>query len=153
MTYFRFRSLILSQLMSENTSLSEKYLIGTKHTYTRRFSFEDVNAFALLSGDVNPIHINREAAAQSIFKQVVVHGMLTSALFSTVFGTIYPGKGSIYLGQTLKFLKPVFLDDDITAEVELTEINMERKIGTFATRAFNGKKELVIAGEAKILLP
>jgi len=136
-----------------DVSLTTKYLVGTKHQYVKRFSFEEVNAFALLSGDVNPIHINREAAAQSIFKQVVVHGMLTSALFSTVFGTIYPGKGSIYLGQTLKFLKPVFLDDDVTAEVELTEVNADKKIGTFLTKAYNSKKELVITGEAKILLP
>jgi acyl dehydratase len=139
--------------MPDKLPLSAKYIIGTKHQYTKRFSFEDVNAFALLTGDMNPLHINREAAAASIFKQVVVHGMLTSALFSTIFGTIYPGKGSIYLGQTLKFLKPVFLDENITASVELREVNEEKKFGTFATVCINEKGETVIIGEAKILLP
>jgi 3-hydroxybutyryl-CoA dehydratase len=139
--------------MIENIPLSQKYIVGTKHQYSKRFSFEDVNAFALLTGDLNPLHINREAAAASIFKQVVVHGMLTSALFSSVFGTIYPGKGSIYLGQTLKFLKPVFLDQTITAYVELKEVNEEKKMGTFATYCINEKGETVITGEAKILLP
>ncbi len=139
--------------MSDQLSDTKKYVIGTKQQYSKSFSFEDVNAFAKLTGDVNPIHINREAAAESIFKQVVVHGMLTSALFSTIFGTIYPGKGTIYLGQTLKFVKPVFLDEVIVAEVELTALVEEKRIGTFSTRCTNAKGEVVIVGEAKLLMP
>ena len=74
-------------------------------------------------------------------------------MFSKIFGTIYPGNGGIYLSQNTKFMRPVFVGDSVTAEVELIDFHTEKKIGTFSTRCYNAEGQIVADGEAKIKMP
>lgn len=132
--------------------LYEKYKIGQKESICRIFSQEDVNKFAALTGDTNPIHLNEEFASNSIFGKPVVHGVLASALFSTLLGTIFTKYGGIYLSQNSNFVKPIYIGEKITAEIELIDIRM-KDIGFFNTKCYNEKGEIVIRGEAKCKLP
>ncbi len=118
----------------------------------RTFTREDVEAFARLSGDVNPAHVDAAYAATSIFGRPVVHGMLTASLISTLLGTRLPGRGAIYLSQSLQFRAPVFIGDAVQAEVEITGIDTRRKRVTFACRCMVGGKQ-VLRGEATVLAP
>lgn len=126
------------------------YYIGQKGTFSKTLIESDVYGYAGITGDFNPIHINRVEAQKSIFKKQVCHGMLTASLISTVIGTIMPGKGSVYLEQNCKFVKPVFLNDTITAEVTIVEIDEERRILTLQTDEYNQNHELVVTGNAKV---
>ena len=130
----------------------DKYLIGRKESIKRVFTQEDVNNFANLTGDDNPIHTDIEFASNSIFGKPVVHGVLASALFSTLLGTVFTKYGGIYLSQNSNFVKPIFIGEEITAEIELTDIKM-KDIGFFTTKCFNKKGEVVIRGDAKCKLP
>lgn len=127
--------------------------IGKIVEYTRVFTSEEVRLFAQISLDDNPIHLDEAYAAQSIFQNRVAHGMFTGSMFSRIFGSIYPGEGSIYLSQDLRFMKPVFFDQPITARVELTAYDPEKRIGTFATICSNEEGKPVVKGEARILFP
>jgi enoyl-CoA hydratase len=133
--------------------MKKNYQVGDKTTYTRRFHASDVEAFADLSADDNPIHLDDGFAAATVFKRRVVHGVLTTSMFSKIFGTIYPGVGGIYLSQSAKFLRPVYIGDEVTAEVELIEFNPDKMTGLFSTKCFNEAGEIVVDGEAKIKLP
>ncbi|EPY03471.1 Acyl dehydratase [Magnetospirillum fulvum MGU-K5] len=109
----------------------------------------DVVAFAGISGDFNPVHINEEFAQGTPFKGRIAHGMLSAAFISTVFGTRLPGPGSIYVAQSLKFKAPVRIGDTVTAHVELIALVPERKFATFKTTAtVDGK--VVLEGEATL---
>src|SRR5688500_9560131 len=96
-----------------------RYEIGQTASRTRTITDADVRAFAQISGDTNPIHLDDSYAAQSKFERRIVHGMLTASLISAILGNDFPGTGSIYLGQDIKFKAPVFIGDTITAAVEL----------------------------------
>jgi 3-hydroxybutyryl-CoA dehydratase len=127
--------------------------LNAQHEFIKTFSAEEVTAFANLSQDDNPIHVDDDYARQSIFKQRVVHGVLIVSMFSKIFGTIYPGNGGIYMSQTAKFVRPAFIGDELTARVTLVEFDDEKKRGRFLCEAFNSKAELLLTGEAKILFP
>ncbi len=127
--------------------------IGKIIEYTRVFTAEEVRLFAQISMDDNPIHLDESYAEASIFKQRVAHGMFTGSMFSRIFGGIYPGEGSIYLSQDLRFMKPVYFDQPITAKVELTAYDPEKRIGTFATLCIQEDGKPVVKGEARILFP
>ncbi len=105
----------------------KKLEIGQKACFSKTISEADVYGFAGIVGDFNPVHVNAVAGAESIFGQRVAHGMLVGSLISTVLGTRLPGEGTIYMEQTLKFKKPVFLGDTVTAIVEVDEIINEEK--------------------------
>lgn len=124
------------------------FQIGQTAQLTKTFRDADVRTFAELSLDTNPVHLDEEYARQSLFGQRISHGMLYGSLVSAVLGTQLPGPGCIYLGQTFKFSKPVFLDDTITAQVEVTAINEEKRIITLATTCVNQHGQLVLTGEA-----
>ena len=125
--------------------------IGMFEEVGKTITEADVVNYAGLSLDINPIHLNNEYAKNSIFKERIVHGMLTSGLISAVLGTKLPGEGSIYLSQTLKFISPVKIGDTITAKAEIIDINPEKKIITIKTTCINQNKNIVIDGEAKVL--
>ncbi len=122
-------------------------------TYTRSFSPEEVATFARISNDDNPIHLDEDFAARSIFGKRVVHGILVTSMFSKIFGTIYPGNGGIYLSQNTKFLKPVFVNMEITARVELISFEADSRKGLFSTEILDQNDRLMAVGEAKILFP
>ena len=120
--------------------------IGQSYSLSKRFSTEEVEQFAALSMDSNPIHINKNYAKKSIFKEQIVHGFLLGSLFSAIIGTALPGNGSVYLGQTLKFRKPVYHNQLVVATVTIENINIEKSLVTLRTVATN---EIgVVVGEA-----
>lgn len=127
--------------------------IGDKESYQKTITETDVYLFAGISGDNNPAHLNDVEAKKSIFKQRVVHGMLTASLISCVLGTRYPGPGTIYLGQELKFLAPVFFGDTIKAEVEVLDVNIEKNIVKLITNCYNQNNKLVVEGIATVMPP
>ena len=122
----------------------EDLRIGMFEEVGKTITEADVVNYAGLSLDINPIHLNNEYAKNSIFKERIVHGMLTSGLISAVLGTKLPGEGSIYLSQTLKFISPVKIGDTITAKAEIIDINPEKKIITIKTTCINQNKNIVI---------
>ena len=127
--------------------------IGDIATYTKTFSEEDVFAFARLTGDYNLIHIDNQFAEKSIFKKKIVHGFLTAGMISKVIGTELPGLGTIYMSQDLRFLKPVYINDTITATVIVTEKDESRKSVKLETVCKNQNDEIVIAGSALVKAP
>jgi acyl dehydratase len=120
---------------------------------TKSFSETDVLSFSLVSGDLNPAHVNEDYAKTTMFKTRIVHGMLVGSLFSAILGTELPGLGSIYTHQSLKFVKPVFLDEKVTATVTVKEIILEKNRVIFDCVAKNENEEVVIVGEATIMPP
>jgi acyl dehydratase len=127
--------------------------LGYKARFTKTFNTADIDAFAAITGDDNPVHINEAFAQASIFGRRVVHGMLVASMFSKIFGTIYPGVGTAYLYQDLRFHEPVFPGEAITAEVELTELLGRNRFGVFKTVATNEAGKVVIEGTAKVRFP
>lgn len=132
---------------------SKKYRVGRIASFSKVFNLEDVVKFADLCGDNNPLHLDEEFASQTRFKKRIVHGPLVASLFGTIFGTIFPGQGSIYISQTLRFRKPVFLGDVVTASVRLIVVDKEKSKGEFETICKNENQEIVIEGEAQLLFP
>ncbi|HOY94141.1 MAG TPA: MaoC family dehydratase [Catalimonadaceae bacterium] len=121
--------------------------IGRTWEHAFRFSQDQVNAFANITGDTNPLHINPEYAAQTAFKKPILHGMLGACVFSKVFGTVYPGPKSIYLSQSLEFRKALFPDENYLAR--FTIIAFERKRITVLTQILDsGTGEELTTGEA-----
>ncbi len=124
--------------------------IGQKASVQKTFTAADVTLFAGISLDVNPIHMSDQYAGGTIFGKRIVHGILTSGLISAVLANKLPGPGTIYLGQELKFTSPVYLGDDITAEVEIVEIREDKKIIKLDTTCYNQDGKKVIAGMATV---
>jgi len=111
----------------------------------------DISAFAELSGDINPVHLDDEFAAGTIFKKRIAHGFLTGALFSTVLGTKLPGPGCIYLSQNLKFRAPVYIGDEVVATCRVTAVDAEKGRVTLACDcSVNGKT--VLEGDAVLMV-
>lgn len=101
--------------------------IGQSASFSKTITESDVYGFAGITGDFNSVHVNQEKAEKSIFGKRVAHGMLVGSLISTVLGTKLPGEGTIYLEQDLKFKRPVYYGDTVTAEVTVSEIINEDK--------------------------
>ena len=124
--------------------------IGQKASVQKTFSAADVTAFAGISLDVNPIHMSEGYAKDTLFGKRIVHGILTSGLISAVLGNQLPGPGTIYLGQELKFMAPVYLGDDITATAEIVELREDKKIVKLSTTCTNQDGKTVISGLATV---
>jgi len=114
---------------------------------------KDVVLFSEVSGDKNPVHLDEAYASTTRFKHRIVHGHLVASLFSALLGTELPGQGSIYLGQTIKYLKPVYLNDEIRAVVKVIECDTEKNRVKLETNAYNQNNEMVITGMAEIMPP
>jgi len=127
--------------------------IGMKATRSKTISAEDVDAFARISGDMNPVHLDDQYAATTRFGRRIAHGMLTASVISALLADDLPGPGSVYLSQTLSFKAPVYLGETITATAELIAYRPERKIATFKTTCHNQDGKLVLDGEAVVLAP
>ena len=117
----------MSQL--ENVSY-EEITIGQTASYSKTVSEQDIQLFAIISGDANPVHLDEAYAAQTQFQERIAHGMLTGALVSAAIATELPGPGSVYLGQSLRFRAPVKINDRITVKLEVTEKNDRRRFLT-----------------------
>ena len=103
---------------------------GDKYRHEVTYTQEGVIAFAEITGDKNPIHLDPEFAAKTPFGRPIVHGFLSAAVFSKVFGMLFPGQGTIYLSQEMSFRAPVFAGEKYTAEFEVIDVNTEKHIGT-----------------------
>ena len=127
--------------------------VGDSATLTRTLRPEDIQLFAIMSGDVNPAHVDPEYAHSSMFQEVIAHGMWGGALISTVLGTEFPGPGTIYIGQTLRFSRPVKVGDTITVKVTCKQKFDHNKHMIFECLCNNQDGLKVIAGEAEVLAP
>ena len=130
----------------------EDLSIGQEAKISTTVTDADVVGFAEISGDTNPVHLDSEYAATTIFKDRIVHGMLSAAYISAVFGTRLPGPGAIYVSQTLKFKAPVKIGDTVSTTVRIIELNDEKNRAKFETIcAVAGKP--VLTGEAELMVP
>ena len=126
--------------------------IGMSRNLRKVITDRDIEMFAEVSTDHNPVHLDDDYAQDTIFEGRIAHGMLTAGLISAVIGEQLPGHGTVYLGQSLKFLAPVRPGDMVLAEVEVTNIDHSKRRVTMETRCLvNGKKVLI--GEATVLAP
>ena len=126
----------------------DDFYIGQTASLKKVFKSDEVMAFADLSLDKNPIHIDENYAEHGRFGKRIVHGFLVGSLISAVFGTKLPGEGAIYLHQEMNFRKPVFHGDEITATVKVTHIRKDKSIVYFDTKCENDNGEVVIDGKA-----
>ena len=126
---------------------------GQSASTTKTISESDVYLFAGITGDLNPAHTNAVTAAQTMFGGRIAHGILTAGLISAVIGMQLPGPGTIYVGQDLKFLAPVHIDDTITASATIKELNVEKNRAVLDTVCVNQDGKTVISGQAKVMPP
>jgi len=136
----------------ENRTFDE-IAVGESASLSRTLSKDDIALFAVMSGDVNPAHLDEPYAEHSMFHRIIGHGMWGGALISTVLGTRLPGPGTIYLGQDLRFRKPVGIGDTITVTVAAKEKQPEKRIVIFDCRCLNQRGEEVITGTATVMAP
>lgn len=127
--------------------------VGDTASLERHVTQRDIQLFAAVSGDVNPAHVDALYARSSHFHGIIAHGMLGASLISTVLGTRFPGPGTIYLGQSLKFLRPVHIGDVISVSVTVKSLDAPRHRLVLDTRCVNQAGEVVIAGEAEVMAP
>lgn len=126
--------------------------IGDKFSTSKQITDAVVRAFAELSGDFNPIHLDEEFAAKTQFGKRIAHGMISGALISAVLGNEFREKKIVYLSQTMKFIAPVFIDDTVTATATVIDIREDKPIVTIETVCTNQNGEKVVIGEGKIML-
>jgi phosphate acetyltransferase/phosphate butyryltransferase len=131
----------------------EEIKLGDSASLVRTLSRDDINLFAVMSGDVNPAHVDDEYAKSDMFHEIIAHGMWGGALISTLLGTRLPGPGTIYLGQTLRFHRPVALGDTITVSVTAIAKDDPKHRVTFACECTNQRAEVVIRGDAEVIAP
>ncbi|MDO8696040.1 MAG: MaoC family dehydratase [Pseudomonas sp.] len=135
-----------------NNFPSDALKVGQTATFNKTVEERDVQLFAAASGDCNPVHLDAEFAATSMFKERIAHGMFSGALISAAIACQLPGPGTIYLGQSLKFSRPVKLGDTLQVRLEVLEKQPKGRV-KLATRVFNQRDELVVDGEAEVLAP
>ena len=127
--------------------------IGDHASVTKTVSETDVYLFAGITGDLNPAHTNEVAASKTMFKTRIAHGMLGAGFISAVLGMYLPGPGTIYMGQELKFTKPVHIGDTVTATATVEEIILEKNRVILDTTVVNQDGEIVIKGKATGMPP
>jgi len=125
---------------------------GDSATFTRTLTEDELVLFAAVSGDVNPVHLDSEFAADTMFKERIAHGMWSGSLISAALATVMPGPGTIYLDQTLSFKRPVKLDDTLTVKLTVSEKGSKNRV-TLVCDVRNQNDEQVVAGEAKVIAP
>lgn len=131
----------------------DEITIGQTASYSKLVQEQDVQLFAAVSGDVNPVHLDAEFAAGTMFKERIAHGMLTGAVISAAIAMELPGPGTIYLGQTLRFRLPVKIGDEIRVDLEVTALREDRQFVTLDCKIFNQDEKLVASGEAEVMAP
>ena len=128
------------------------YYIGQNVVISREVKKEDVERFAELSGDFNPIHLDESYAKETRFGRCIAHGMLSGAYISAILGTEFPGEGTVYISQNLKFLKPIYIGEMIKIKIEIKDIIKSRR-AVINTEIVDGQDVVLVFGEAEVLLP
>lgn len=137
--------------MSQYKSISD-ISVGMKASAFHLITDEKIRAFATISEDWNPIHLDEKYAKNSKFGRRIAHGAMVASFFSALFAMELPGAGSIYVSQNTQFKKPVLLDDTVLVEIEVMDIDIERKRVYFNTTCFV-KGAVVLSGKAEIYIP
>lgn len=128
-------------------------MIEVNQIFTHEFQFsqKEVTQFAEVTGDKNPVHLNADYAATTMFKRPIMHGMLSASLFSKVFGTLFPGEGTIYLKQSLNFLKPMYVDTVYEAVFTIKEVIADKNRAIVETVIKDKDGKICTSGEATVL--
>ncbi len=127
--------------------------LGETASQVKTIRERDIELFGEITNDYNPAHFDSEYAKGTMFKHRISHGMLIGSLFSKVFGMDLPGRGSIYLTQSLRFRRPVYFEDIITATVKVVDIDVMKNRVRFECTATNQNDVVVVLGEAEIMPP
>lgn len=139
-------------VITRKTYYFEDLELGMEASFQKLVTEADINAFAEITGDKNPVHLDADYAAKTMFKERIAHGMLTASYISTVFGMQLPGPGVIYVSQTLNFRAPVKIGQTVTAKVRVTELFPAKQRALFeCICSADGKT--VLEGEAMLLVP
>ena len=131
----------------------DEITIGQTASYTKKVEEQDIQLFAAVSGDVNPVHLDADYAAGTQFKERIAHGMLTGAFVSAAIALELPGPGTIYLGQSLRFRLPVKIGDEITVQLEVSGKREDRGFVTIECKAVNQDGKAVATGTAEVMAP
>lgn len=131
--------------------MQDKYKIGDSIVWTKMFGYADVEKFAQISGDRNPVHLSAEYARNTPFGKPIVHGMLVASLFSAIIANELPGNGSIYLHQSLDFKSPVFHDQNVLIKVEILSIRKDKPIYELKTICTDTEGKVLIEGKAIVI--
>ena len=125
---------------------------GTTYNYTFRFTQKEVELFAQVTGDKNPVHLDADYAAKTMFKRPIMHGFLGGSVFSKIFGTLFPGEGTIYLKQSMSFMRPMFVDTDYEVRMTVKEVVKEKHRANVETVIVDkNTNEVVINVEATVM--
>ena len=127
--------------------------VGDSAEISKTITETDINDFARVTGDFNPVHLDQTYAEKTIFKGRIAHGLLSVGLLSSILGNILPGHGTIYLSQEVKFLAPVRIGDTINARVEVIELVQEKNRAKFKTTCMNQDGKIVVDGIAWAMPP
>lgn len=139
-------------MTAPSTIYFEDLTVGQEASLSNTVSERDIQVFADVSGDRNPVHLDADYAAKTMFKQRIAHGILSAAYISAVFGMKLPGPGAIYISQTLSFKAPVKIGDTVVTTVKVVELVPEKKRARFETVCTVGGKP-VLTGEAQLMIP
>ncbi len=131
----------------------DELAIGQKETYSKTLTDQAIQLFAILSGDNNPVHLDDEYAKNSHFGERVGHGMWIGAVISAAVATKLPGPGSIYVSQSLKFLRAIVPGDEITVQLSVTEKDEKKKMVKLDCRATNQNGKIVLRGTTEVIAP
>ena len=118
----------------------------------KKMTLEMVKNFASISDDFNPVHLDEKYASKSRYKKQIIHGLMATSLFSGLFGTKLPGEGCVYKSQNIRFKRPIFINDLVTARIEVTSVQLSKKLISFKTSCLVNKK-VMIDGESEIFVP
>lgn len=125
--------------------------VGDTREYTRIITQDDVEAFARVTADYNPAHFDEAYCKTTQFKHPIVHGMLVGSLFSKIFGLEYPGEGTIYVSQSLTFLKPVYPNQELTVKVTVKSLDKDKNRAYFTTDILSKDHHKLLTGEAMLM--
>ena len=131
----------------------DEITIGQTATYSKLIETQDVQIFAAASGDVNPVHLDPDYARTIQFEKCIAHGMLSGAVVSAAIAMELPGPGTIYLSQTLRFRRPVFVNDTITVKLQVIDKKDRRGFVSLDCEVFNQDEKLVVTGTAEVMAP
>lgn len=130
----------------------EEISVGMSVSYSQTITDSDIKTFSGVSGDHNPIHVDQNYAAESRYGKRIAHGLMTASFFSGLFGTKLPGRGCVYVSQNLTFKRPVYIDDTVTATIEVTNVDIDKRVVSFDTTCKVNNKT-VTTGNAEIHIP
>lgn len=146
--------MILLKTLKEVIAINIKEMnLGDIASFSKTVSEADIYLFAGITGDLNPAHIDENTASKTRFKGRIAHGILSAGFISAVIGMQLPGPGSIYLGQELKFVKPVKIGDTVKAVCTVIDINIEKNIIQLDTKCYNQENTVVVEGTATVMPP